>query len=274
MRIARVFPRRTKATPVDNLAFTDVPGLFPPEVDQVHVSVAYTYDMKRAEWLAHQWERVAPVKMGGPAFGQPSGEFVPGRYLKPGYVITSRGCPNHCWFCSVWKREPKLTELPIREGWNILDDNILACSDNHIRRVFAMLKQQSKKAEFTGGLEAAILKDWHVDLLAGLRPRRLFFAYDTPNDYEPLLIAVKKIFDAGVMSKASNSCRCYVLIGYNGDTFYNAEKRLRQVLKTGALPMAMLMRDDKGERHPDWVKFARLWSRPACISSMKKEYVK
>ena len=36
--IARVFPRRTNATPTDPLAFIGYPGLFPPEVDAVHVS--------------------------------------------------------------------------------------------------------------------------------------------------------------------------------------------------------------------------------------------
>ena len=39
------------------------------------------------------------------------GDFVPGRYLAPGYVITSRGCPNRCWFCSVWRREGALREF-------------------------------------------------------------------------------------------------------------------------------------------------------------------
>ncbi len=32
-RIARVFVRRTRATPDDELAFVGRPGLFPPEVD-------------------------------------------------------------------------------------------------------------------------------------------------------------------------------------------------------------------------------------------------
>ena len=49
MKIARVFPRRTKATPDDPLAFTGPPpkgGL--PDMEEVHVSVAFTYDMEKA----------------------------------------------------------------------------------------------------------------------------------------------------------------------------------------------------------------------------------
>ena len=160
-RIARVFPRRTKATPDDDLVFTDSPPMFPMEIDEVHVSVAFTYDMKQAEWLAMQWESVGvPVKMGGPAFNAPGGEFIPGRYLKLGYVITSRGCPNRCVYadgqkCMVPEREGyKLRELSIRDGWNVLDDNLLACSDDHVNAVFDMLKRQDRQPEFTGGLEA------------------------------------------------------------------------------------------------------------------------
>ena len=103
LKIVRVFPRRTKATPDDPLAFTGPPpkgGL--PDMEEVHVSVAFTYDMEKACQLAEQWMKLGvPVHMGGPAFNMPGGDFVPGMYLKKGYVITSRGCPNRCWFCSV-----------------------------------------------------------------------------------------------------------------------------------------------------------------------------
>ena len=68
MNIARVFPRRTKATPSDPMAFTGPPpriGL--PPIDKVHVSVAFTYDMTDAEDLAYQWEVIAPVEIGSGA---------------------------------------------------------------------------------------------------------------------------------------------------------------------------------------------------------------
>jgi hypothetical protein len=262
MLIARVFPRRTKATPIDDLAFVDVPGLFPPEVDEVHISVSFTYDLPKAEWLAKQWDHIASVRMGGPAFGYPSGEFIPGRYLKPGYVITSRGCPNHCWFCSVWKRESSLIELPIYDGWNLLDDNILACSESHVRKVFAMLKRQRHKAEFTGGLEAAILKHWHVSLLADLRPSQMFFAYDTEDDLEPLIEASRMLKEVGF---TRNQMRCYVLIGYPKDTISSAEKRLKKCVDLGFAPAAMLWKDDNGKSSYIWKRFQREWIRPAII---------
>jgi hypothetical protein len=269
MTIARVFPRRTKATPDDALAFTGGPGLFPPTVDAVHISVAFTYDMPRAEWLAKQWEGIAPVSIGGPATNTPGGDFEPGMYLRPGYVITSRGCPNRCPHCSVPKREGfTIREVPIRDGWNVLDDNLLACSEPHIRAVFAMLKRQDRKAEFTGGLEAARLQGWHVDLLADLRPKQIFLAYDTPDDWEPLVIAAAKLHEAG-FSAASKRIRAYVLIGQPKDAMDAAESRLRAVVKLGITPMAMLFRDKSGKTDRQWRKFQRAWARPAMIATVK-----
>ncbi len=266
VRVARVFPRRTKATPSDPLAFVGGPGLFPPEVDRVHVSVAFTWDRERAEQLAEEWQRVAPVEIGGPAMGTRGEDFIPGRYLRPGYIITSRGCPNHCWFCSAWKRDGIVREVPITDGWNVQDDNLLACSEAHVRAVFAMLSRQPERAEFTGGLEAAKLKTWHIDALAELKPKQVFFAYDTPNDYEPLMEAGRAIAAVWPGSRA-HRLRCYVLIGYPRDTFAGAEARLRRALTAGFLPMAMLWRDDFGATQLAWRRFQRTWARPAIIAA-------
>jgi len=267
MQIARVFPRKTRATPTDRLAFYTEPELWPPDVDEVHVSVAFTWDLQRAEYLARAWERVAPVKIGGPATRMPGGDFEPGMYLKPGYVITSRGCPNRCWFCSVWKREGDIRELPIRDGWNVLDDNLLACSEKHIRAVFSMLKQQPERAQFTGGLEAARLEDWHIDLLVDLKPQQVFFAYDEPRDWEPFVMAARMMHRANFNRQV---CRCYVLIGYPGDTQDKAVGRLEDVVSFGVTPMAMLWRDEKNQTKPDWRRLQKQWARPAIIYAKKE----
>lgn len=270
MKIARVFPRITKATPNDPLVFTDSPPMFLPEITEVHVSVTFTYDMRRAEWLVKQWKGVGvPVKIGGPALNQPSGEFIPGMYLKKGYVITSRGCPNHCWFCQVPKREGGLRELEIKDGWNILDDNLLACSDEHVKKVFQMLSRQDRQPEFTGGLEAKILKPWHCKELKRIRTKRMYFAYDTPDDYEPLVQAGKMLQEAG-FTLASHTMHCYVLIGYKGDTFEKAEKRLTDTIKAGFVPYAMLYRNKDGKTDQAWAKFQREWCRPQIVTTKLK----
>lgn len=264
MKIARVFPRRTSATPGDALAFVgDPPGLFAPEVDAVHISVVWTWDLPEAERLAREWRPIAQVEIGGPATGQRGDDFTPGKYIREGYVITSRGCPNRCWFCSVWRREgDAIRELPVRDGWNVLDDNLLATSDEHIREVFAMLSRQDRAPEFTGGLEAARLKTWHVEALRAIHPKQLFFAYDGPEDRDPLHAAGEMLL-AGGFTRTSHALRAYVLVGYPRDTFDAAEARLRECMEAGFLPMAMLYRDDKGARSAEWIRFQKTWARPA-----------
>ena len=268
--IIRVFPRKTTATPDDDLVRIGVlPTMF-DKADEVHISVTFKEDLGIADYLYSQWKHVADTKIGGAATGQSSGEFVPGMYLKHGYTITSRGCPNNCWFCDVWKREGDVREIEIKPGWNLLDDNILACSDDHIKAVFKMLGEQDRPAELTGGLEAARLKQWHVEELYKLKPKQLFFAYDTPNDYEPLVEASKLLLAGGfTASPKSHRLRCYVLCGYPKDTFEKAELRIKQVAKLGYFPMGMVYQGKSGI-NSEWRAWRRLWCNPYIIHSLLK----
>lgn len=269
MIIARVFPTRTRATPVDPLAFYGPPPFLLPSIDEVHISVTFTWDLPDLPWLVKQWEHVAPVKTGGPALEQPAGEFIPGRYLKPGYTITSRGCPNRCWFCRVWHTEPVLKHLPICPGWNVLDDNLLASHETHVRAVFRMLKDfPRRKVEFTGGLEAKLLEDWHVLCLKDISPDQVFFAYDTPDDLDPLKRAAVMMYNAGFTRQR---LRAYALCGYAGDTFAAATCRMKEILATGMYPMAMVYVTPEGKKDLAWGEFQNNWARPARIATRIKK---
>jgi hypothetical protein len=273
MKIIRVFPRKTNATPSDdNVVINQMPDLY-DEADQIHVSVTFTWDIPRAELLYKAWGYAGNVSIGGPAFNQSGNDFIPGMYLKHGYTITSRGCPNKCWFCSVPKRDPVLREFEIKPGYNIVDDNLLACSDQHIIKVFEMLKTQSQPAIFSGGIEAKLLKQWHVDLFASIRMKELFCAYDTPDDYEPLVEAGKLLKQANITYE-NRKARCYVLIGYPNDTFEKALKRIKQTLDAGFFPFAMLWRDEKGEFKREWKQFQRQWANPIITAVNSKILLK
>jgi hypothetical protein len=266
MKLARVFPRFTKATPRDRDAYVGEPGLFetPGTYERVSVSVTFTWDRGEGERLADAWRRQCDnVHLGGPAFGDPGGEFVPGRYLQEGHVITSRGCPGRCWFCDVPQREGPIRELPIADGWIVQDSNLLACSREHIEAVFAMLGRQKHRAQFVGGLEAARLRDWHVHRLAGLSIESVFTAYDDPRDLEAVRHAGKLLQAGGIRRRY-----CHVLVGYNGDTWSGAERRCRDAAEAGFLPRAMLYRDPTGWRPKTWIPFARRWHRPAIVRAM------
>lgn len=269
MKLIRVFPRRTKATPTDALARFGPPDLF-DEADEIHVSVTFRDDKAKAERLAEQWKTVAPVKVGGVAYGDDSLEFIPGRYIKPGYTITSRGCPRRCYFCDVWRKWPTANPLPIHPGWNVLDDNLLACPEWHVRAVFEMLRKQPQRIAFTGGLEAAALQDYQVDLIASLQPKpAMFWAYDPGDPFETLAYAAKRMLEAG-FTRESHRLRCYVLIGQPKDTFEAATKRLTDMLRIGFTPMAMLWMptqaaQEKYRPGSEWKAFQRRWVRPAII---------
>lgn len=279
MRLIRVFPRQTRATPDDALAFFGPPR-FDTEADEVHIDVTFTSDKPHAEWLAEQWKHVAPVRIGGVAYGDRGQEFVPGRYIRHGYTFTSRGCPERCWYCSVWKRDPAIRLLPIQDGWNILDDNLLACPEDHFRAVIDMLSRQKRRVEFTGGLQASRLTDWHVEGFIRLKPRPVFFfAYDDPDKckkspLEAMREAAKKMLAAGYTA-ASHRLRTFVFIGFPQDTFDKAEARLRDMVSIGFTPYAMLWQPEtpsaeKWRPAPEWKKFQRSWARPAIIHTKSK----
>lgn len=266
----RVFPRRTNATPLDEKVFCTGPPLVPLDDKEVHVSCTFTWDKSYAETLAKQWEIAGyVVEVGGPAYDDPGGEFVSGRYLNNGYVMTSRGCNNHCWFCYTWKREGKIRELPIVDGWRVLDSNLLQCSESHIHKVFSMLGRQPMPIGFVGGLEARVLQEWHVELMAELTISQCYFAYDTPDDYEPLRRAAKMMFATGKWSPKSHRISCYVLVGFKGDTFNSAISRIRQVMHLGLTPFAMLYRGDDGYRDPEWISFQAHYANPTKLYGTK-----
>jgi len=269
-RIIRVFPSKTAATPDDALVrINQEPGLL-DEADEVHVSVTFTWDLKRAEQLEKAWKVVAPVKLGGPAAGTRGEEFTPGMYLKKGYVITSRGCNNKCWFCQVPRRDGFIREIPITEGSHLQDDNILACSREHIEKVFSMLKRH-KPCHLTGGIEPSLVDDWAADQLRALTPKQLYLAYDDPDtgDLDALVEAAGRLRFRGF---THNQLRCYVLVGYPKDTLTAAEMRLKQVCSLGLMPFAMAYRNKLGEKGREWVKFQRRWAQPAIIQLEMKKY--
>lgn len=270
MRIARVFPRRTSMTPTDPLAFTGVPTIdvLAADIDAVHISVTFTWDLPKADELYEAWQILGvPVEVGGPAFDDRMGDFTPGMYVKKGHIFTSRGCQKDCWFCSVPKcAHGIIRELPIVEGFDIMDDNILGTSEQHFRAVIEMLKRQKERPLFTGGLEPALLQPWQAELIKSVNPKRIYTAYDTKDDYEAIVKMSDILWDAG-FSKAAHQVRCYCLCGYEGDSFDDAQKRMEQIMDVGFLPFAMLFRNESGEHDKQWKEFQREWANPIIIGS-------
>jgi len=282
MRIIRVFPRRTSYTPTDELVFAGkvhngkiikpadppFPSLI-PEADEVHVSVTFTWDVPEAYRLQAAWFDVTKLKtiVGGPGVNTCAAEFEPGMYIKPGFTITTRGCPRNCWFCFVPEREGKLRTLPVRPGHIVLDNNLLAAPRDHVDEVFDMLTAQNRRVSFQGGLDARLFDARVAEKIRDLSIYQVFFAYDSPDSLEDLERA------AELLSFLPRSkLRCYVLVGYEGDTIDAAESRVRAVWDLGFLPFPMYYRSEHNGRPPStWCRWLRLWLRPWRAHAYMKE---
>lgn len=284
-RILRVFPRRTTATPDDDMAFIGEPPfeVMRPEADEVHVSVTFTWDLAEGKRLARLWGQYYPiVKLGGPAMGSdnnllacPSEGFEPGVYLKRGYTITSRGCPNHCGFCLVPEREGPLRLLEIASGWDVLDNNLLACPRSHVEAVLDMLAQQPKAAKFTGGIEAARVERWFAERVAGMRLDVLYLAYDRPGQGDWVRRAAEMLLNAGRWSPgtARRKIGCYILTGYDGDSDSAAMDRFEWIKSLGITPFPMFYRPPDGTKSQameGMKRRLRKWMRPWSIWAEKE----
>ena len=152
--ICRVFPRRTKWTPTDPLAFVGYPPLIRSEADCVMVSCTFTWDIPEARRLARAWAQYYPTLLGGPAIQgvesyagpgiplppppDPRIGFVPGRFISPGVTFTTRGCNKACPWCLVPEREGKLQTIEnFAEGPVIQDNNFLLAPPSHRVRIAA-----------------------------------------------------------------------------------------------------------------------------------------
>ena len=104
-----------------------------------------------------------------------------------------------------------------------------------------------------------------------MRPKRIYTAYDTKDDLEPLREMGRLLREVGI-TEQSNALACYVLVGYEGDTLENAEERCREAMEAGAMPFAMLYRDESG-RAPDkeWRRFQREWANRIIVGRKLKD---
>uniref|UniRef100_A0A6H1Z8B6 Radical SAM superfamily protein n=1 Tax=viral metagenome TaxID=1070528 RepID=A0A6H1Z8B6_9ZZZZ len=257
----RVFPRKTKWTPDDDLAFIGDPPLFRPANQPVYISVVFTWDRIEGERLLRAWSQYySDVLLGGPAFDSLALEFEPGQFIKQGVTITSRGCIRRCPWCFVPQREGQIREIKIKDGWIVQDNNLLACSMEHLEKVFEMLPEQKRGITFSGGLDSRLLNKQKVKLFKKIKIHELWFACDTVDMLKPLMKA-RELFDW----VPQNKMRCYVLLGFDSEPIRNAEQRLETVYDMGFLPFAQLYQPEQRKVYSrDWLRLNRKWSRPAA----------
>ena len=249
--------------------------------DTLLLSVVFTWQLP----LAAEEVRAArflgyPIRVGGPAV-RLMPDFLPpevvdlsddGDWLSrhnPDATRTSAGCPRGCSFCAVPKLHPEQREITdFRPAPLVCDDNFLACSEKHIRRSVDRLRGVHD-VDFNQGLDARLLKPWHLDLLTSLDLGPVRFAWDSAGCEKPTMRAVSASVAAGIPKR---SIRVYILIGY-GETPEEALYRHETVKATGAYPVPMRYQPldsltKNSHLPPEWsrnemARFVKYWSRQA-----------
>lgn len=208
----------------------------------LYISIVFSWQIQDAKILAKRHE--GKVVVGGPAailnqdkidFAefQNTTEFDVLSMHNPLSTFTTRGCIRKCKFCAVPTIDGDFIEL---DNWKInpvvCDNNFLASSKTHIKKVIEKIKHFSK-VDFNQGLDARLINDWHFNQLCKLKDIKLRFAFDSLA-YESVVV------DAINKAKKLNfkDIGVYVLIGYK-DTPSDALYRLEKIISLGIRPNPM-----------------------------------
>ena len=158
------------------------------------------------------------------------------------FVFTSRGCPNKCGYCAVWRIEPGQWINPTwkdhidkEKPWVMISDNNLsALSDEHLDDVIKFMVDNKKSVVFDNGFDCKHITTNMAKSLGRLKFTRhgMRLAFDRIEEDGIFQDAVKKLRDAGI---AKSHIMAYVLFNFK-DTPQEANYRMRQCVESGIRP--------------------------------------
>jgi hypothetical protein len=154
-------------------------------------------------------------------------------------LFTTRGCPNKCGYCMVWRMEPK---FHILENWDkniiesdrevcvVSDNNFLVSPSEHVKNVINLLNERKKKVIFNNGVDCKLINKENAKLLASLSYIRHGFrtAFDRMSDdghYQKAMELMQK-----VGFRISGNSYTYVLFNFNDtpqEAYYRAQQAWR-----------------------------------------------
>lgn len=256
--------------------------------NRIYVSVVFTWHLPLAYKLCKSWHDAGfYVVAGGPAVelmpdflvavtDETCGKMVPLPLSRhnPDATFTTRGCIRRCSFCAVPKTEGEFQEL---EDWVpapiVCDNNLLASSKAHFDRVIDRLKV-FKGVDFNQGLDARLLKSWHIARLQELRLPIIRFAFDNLKDETTTITAIERMLKAGC---ARRRMGVYILFGFK-DSPEDAMYRAEVVKKLGIKPFLQryqpldaLQKDSYQPKHwpmEELARFQQYWCRQNWLSKI------
>jgi hypothetical protein len=165
-----------------------------------------------------------------------------------------------------------LRELTIHPGPWVQDNNLLACSKQHVLDVFKMLATQ-KNIKLLGGLDIRLIEDWVIDEVVKIKHnlQYLYIAFDHESQRENVRSALERFTDAGLKQ---SQLQCFVLVGYKDDTIEEAERRCEWVITEGGFPFASYWRgpDEENFHKPkEWAELTQNYTYlPVTTSRLKR----
>lgn len=167
---------------------------------------------------------------------------VEGPWADYTWAFTTRGCPNRCPYCAVWRIE---TEARVIPGWErqlavprphvmIGDNNLVSWGPSHLRAVAEVLRREDKAICIDSGVDCKHVDEEVAEVLASIRyvDRGLRLAFDRLEEDAQLRAAFGRLKTAGA---SMDDVLVFVLFNFR-DTPREAEYRMRTIVELGARP--------------------------------------
>ncbi len=158
------------------------------------------------------------------------------------FTFTSRGCPNNCAYCSVWRIEPNIALIP---NWKehldvgkkfamISDNNLSATPNEHLFPLLDYLSENKIKVVFDNGFDCKHITPEMAKKLARIKYTRtgMRLAFDRIEEDGVFQDAINMLLDAGV---AKSNIMIYVLFNFN-DNPEEAFYRMSECRRLGIRP--------------------------------------
>ena len=158
------------------------------------------------------------------------------------FSFTSRGCPNRCGYCAVWKIEQEAWVNPNwRAGINlgkpnamISDNNLSATPDEHWHELIDYLARNKRGVVFDNGLDCKRITEDMARDLARLKFTRsgMRMAFDRIKEDGVFQLAIERLIAAGV---PRGEIMAYVLFNFK-DSPREAHYRMSECRRLGIRP--------------------------------------
>lgn len=160
------------------------------------------------------------------------------------YGFLTRGCPRHCNFCIVSKKEGRksVAVADVSEFWNgqkhieLLDPNILACKERE--RLLKELVETKAYVNFSQGLDVRMIDDDVTDLINKMKLKNIHFAWDNYPD-ESVLRGLERYAKRATHKVSGAFASVYVLTNFN-TTHEEDYERVMKLRDMGYDPYVMV----------------------------------